>query len=191
MTVASEPALRVGARVLLLNHADEVLLIHARDPDHPDHHWWELPGGGQDPGEKLEDTARREIAEETGLVLDEIGRKLWTRESRFTYRGREHHRLDHVYLARTDTTAPRSGTPPTNAPVSSSAAGGRPPQSRPAATSSCPLSCPTSCRHSSTTASRSLPSPSSRETGFLSVDAPLARAHGDPGTERPGHRAIR
>jgi 8-oxo-dGTP pyrophosphatase MutT (NUDIX family) len=107
MTVASEPALRVGARVLLLNNADEVLLIHARDPDEPSHHWWELPGGGQDPGEKLEDTARREIAEETGLLLDEIGRKLWTRESRFTYRSRDHHRLDHVYLARTDTTAPR------------------------------------------------------------------------------------
>ncbi|WP_410628340.1 NUDIX domain-containing protein [Amycolatopsis sp. cmx-8-4] len=80
----------------------KVLLIHARDPDDPGHHWWELPGGGQDAGEKLEDTARREITEETGLVLDEIGRKLWTRESRFTYRGREHHRLDHVYLARTD-----------------------------------------------------------------------------------------
>jgi 8-oxo-dGTP pyrophosphatase MutT (NUDIX family) len=108
MTVASQPALRVGARVLLLNSDDEVLLIHARDPDQPAHHWWELPGGGQDPGEKLEDTARREIAEETGLVLDEIGRKLWTRESRFTYRGRVHHRLDHVYLARTDRTAPRT-----------------------------------------------------------------------------------
>ncbi|WP_439382163.1 NUDIX hydrolase [Amycolatopsis lexingtonensis] len=108
MTVASEPALRVGARVLLLNRDNEVLLIHARDPDNPDHHWWELPGGGQDPGEKLEDTARREIAEETGLVLDEIGRKLWTRESRFTYRDREHHRLDHVYLARTDDTTQRT-----------------------------------------------------------------------------------
>ncbi|GLY42998.1 hypothetical protein Amsp01_090210 [Amycolatopsis sp. NBRC 101858] len=76
MTVASEPALRVGARVLLLNSDEEVLLIHARDPHDPGHHWWELPGGGQDPGEKLEDTALREIAEETGLVLDEIGRKL-------------------------------------------------------------------------------------------------------------------
>ncbi|MFG1645522.1 NUDIX hydrolase [Amycolatopsis sp. NPDC049252] len=107
MTVANEPALRGGARVLLLNPADEVLLIHARDPDDPDHHWWELPGGGQDPGEKLEDTARREIAEETGLVVDQIGRKLWTRESRFTYRGRAHHRLDHVYLARTDHDAPQ------------------------------------------------------------------------------------
>ncbi|QKV80686.1 NUDIX hydrolase [Amycolatopsis sp. Hca4] len=107
MPLPSEPALRVGARVLLLNRADQVLLIHARDPDDPGHHWWELPGGGQEPGERLEDTARREIAEETGLVLDEIGRKLWTRESRFTYRGREHHRLDHVYLARTDHDAPQ------------------------------------------------------------------------------------
>ncbi|MEU4523446.1 NUDIX domain-containing protein [Amycolatopsis sp. NPDC024027] len=107
MNTADEPPLRVGARVLLLNSADEVLLIHARDPDDPGHHWWELPGGGQDPGERLEDTARREITEETGLVLDEIGRKLWTRESRFTYRGRQHHRLDHVYLARTDHDAPQ------------------------------------------------------------------------------------
>ncbi|UOX88378.1 NUDIX domain-containing protein [Amycolatopsis sp. FBCC-B4732] len=110
MIIASEPALRVGARILLLNRDDEVLLIHARDPDAPAHRWWELPGGGQEPGEKLEDTARREIAEETGLVLDKIGRKLWTRESRFSYRGREHHRLDHVYLARTDDTAPRIAT---------------------------------------------------------------------------------
>ncbi|MFJ7213575.1 NUDIX hydrolase [Amycolatopsis sp. NPDC098790] len=107
MTSVREPALRVGARVLLLNRDDEVLLIHARDPDDPGHHWWEMPGGGQDPDEKLEDTARREIAEETGLVLDEIGRKLWTRESRFTYRGRDHHRLDHVYLAHIDHDAPQ------------------------------------------------------------------------------------
>ena len=110
MTLSSEPTARVGARVLLINSDDEVLLIHARDPDVPDHRWWELPGGGQDPGEKLEDTARREIAEETGLVLDEIGRKLWIRESRFTYRGRQHHRLDHVYLARIDRTTPRTAT---------------------------------------------------------------------------------
>ncbi|WP_103354622.1 NUDIX hydrolase [Amycolatopsis sp. CA-128772] len=110
MTVASKPALRVGARILLLNPVDEVLLIHARDPEDPGHHWWNCPGGGQEPGEKLVDTARREIAEATGLVVDEIGRKLWTRESTFTYRGREHHRLDHVYLARTDDTAPRTAT---------------------------------------------------------------------------------
>jgi 8-oxo-dGTP pyrophosphatase MutT (NUDIX family) len=47
-----EPGLRIGARVLLLNRDDEVLLIHARDPDAPAHHWWELSGGGKEPGEK-------------------------------------------------------------------------------------------------------------------------------------------
>ncbi len=40
-------------------------------------------------------------------MLDVIGRKLWTRESRFTYRGRKHYRLDHVYLARTNHDAPQ------------------------------------------------------------------------------------
>lgn len=105
--IGRERAVRIGARVLLLDVVDEVLLIHARDPDDPSHHWWELPGGGQEPGEELEDTARREITEETGLVIDELGRELWTLESRFIYRGREHHRLDHVYLARIDDTSPR------------------------------------------------------------------------------------
>ncbi|MGH3829020.1 MAG: NUDIX domain-containing protein [Pseudonocardiaceae bacterium] len=39
---------RLGARVLLLDPLDRVLLIHARDPEDPGHHWWELPGGGLD-----------------------------------------------------------------------------------------------------------------------------------------------
>lgn len=52
---APTPAPRLGARVPLLDETDRVLLIHARDPDDPDHHWWELPGGGADPGETLTD----------------------------------------------------------------------------------------------------------------------------------------
>jgi len=31
---------RVGARVLLLDPNNRVLLIHARDRDHPTHRWW-------------------------------------------------------------------------------------------------------------------------------------------------------
>jgi len=100
------PTPRVGARVLLLDPDNRVLLIHSRDPDQPTHHWWELPGGGQHEGETLHDTVRRELAEETGLHLDHIGPHLWTRESRFHYRGRDHHRIDHVYLAHTPTTTP-------------------------------------------------------------------------------------
>lgn len=105
-TPAEAPTPRIGARVLLLDPNDHVLLIHAKDPDQPDHHWWELPGGGADPGETLTNTARRELAEETGILLNHIGPHLWDRETRFHYRGREHYRRESVYLARLTDTAP-------------------------------------------------------------------------------------
>ncbi len=108
------PVPRIGARVLLLDPHDRVLLVHARDPDQPDHHWWELPGGGQDHGETLEATAIREVAEETGIQLDTIGPRLWIRESRFRYRNRDHHRIDHVFLARPTHTVPTTVTRPTD-----------------------------------------------------------------------------
>ena len=98
---------RIGARVLLLDPADRVLLIHALEPADPEHHWWELPGGGVNLDEDLHSAARREVAEETGITLPAIGRKLWVRESHFRYQGREHHRIDHVFLARIHDTNPQ------------------------------------------------------------------------------------
>lgn len=85
-TPVEAPTLRVGARVLLLDPDDRILLIHAKDPDAPEHHWWELPGGGAEPGESLADTAQREFTEETGILLDRLGPHLWDRETRFHYR---------------------------------------------------------------------------------------------------------
>lgn len=105
---------RIGARVLLLDPADRVLLIHALDPTDPDHHWWELPGGGLNPDEDLHTALRRELAEETGLTLTTIGRKLWIRESRFRYKERDHHRIDHVFLARTHDTTPQTPLRPSD-----------------------------------------------------------------------------
>jgi 8-oxo-dGTP pyrophosphatase MutT (NUDIX family) len=103
---------RIGARVLLLDPADRVLLIHALGPTDPEHHWWELPGGGLDDGEDLQAAARREVAEESGIMLTTLGRELWVRESRFHYKGRDHHRIEHVFLGRTPARLRRSHSSP-------------------------------------------------------------------------------
>jgi 8-oxo-dGTP pyrophosphatase MutT (NUDIX family) len=99
--------LRLGARVLLLDPHNRVLLIHARDPDQPDHHRWELPGGGIDPDELAHQAAQRELAEETGITLHQIGPCLWVRDTRFRYRRRDHHRREAAYLGYTHNPAPR------------------------------------------------------------------------------------
>ncbi|HEV7450807.1 MAG TPA: NUDIX domain-containing protein [Pseudonocardiaceae bacterium] len=65
-----------------------------------------MPGGGADPGEALPDTARRELAEETGILLDHLGPHLWDRDTRFRYRSQENHRHETVYLTRITHTTP-------------------------------------------------------------------------------------
>ena len=54
----------LGVRVAILDEAGQVLLVkHSYLPG------WHLPGGGVEPGETVEEAARREAREETGVTL--------------------------------------------------------------------------------------------------------------------------
>jgi len=62
---------RNTARVLLIDPDGRVLLFHDSDPGlRGPPRFWITPGGGLDPGETVEQGALREVAEETGLILE-------------------------------------------------------------------------------------------------------------------------
>ena len=64
---------RVTVGVILLNDRGQILMQLRDDkPTITDPNCWAVPGGGQDPGESLEQAARREILEETAYTLGEV-----------------------------------------------------------------------------------------------------------------------
>ncbi|WP_201371768.1 NUDIX hydrolase [Ktedonobacter robiniae] len=54
---------RIGISALIFRQG-QILLAHRSDID-----WWNLPGGGMELGETLEQTVSREVLEETGLQV--------------------------------------------------------------------------------------------------------------------------
>ena len=94
---------RQAARVVLLNHVGEVLLLEAADPaDRSKGTWWEIPGGGIDPHEESHDAARRELYEETGIADAEVGPCVWTQHAQFTFGGLHFDQHERVHVAWTD-----------------------------------------------------------------------------------------
>lgn len=63
--IGSRPFILVGSAVLVINKNYEVLLQLRTDTGR-----WGIPGGAMEPGESFEETARRELFEETGLQLN-------------------------------------------------------------------------------------------------------------------------
>jgi 8-oxo-dGTP pyrophosphatase MutT (NUDIX family) len=94
---------RRAARVVLLNHLGQVLLLSASDPaDRSKPPWWEIPGGGIDGDESSAEAARRELYEETGITQAEIGPCVWTQHSVFDFAGLHFDQHERVHVAWTD-----------------------------------------------------------------------------------------
>jgi 8-oxo-dGTP pyrophosphatase MutT (NUDIX family) len=65
--VGHRPLMLIGVQVLIFDQNMRILLQHRTDDN-----TWDCPGGFMDLGESTEDTARREIREETGLEIRKL-----------------------------------------------------------------------------------------------------------------------
>lgn len=65
--VGQRPLLMVGAAVLLVDQDGRLLLMKRSDSG-----CWGPPGGSTEPGERVEEAARRETLEETGLRVADL-----------------------------------------------------------------------------------------------------------------------
>ena len=65
--IGHAPILMVGAAVLIVDEQNRLLMMKRSDSS-----CWDPPGGATEPGEVVEDAARRETLEETGLQVREM-----------------------------------------------------------------------------------------------------------------------
>ena len=65
--IGNQPLLLVGSTVLVLDAQNRLLMMKRSDSD-----TWGVPGGAMELGETTEETARRELLEETSLEVGEL-----------------------------------------------------------------------------------------------------------------------
>lgn len=92
------PTIRQVVRALVIDPSSRLLLFRADLPDRPS--WWFAPGGAVEQDETHEAALVRELAEETGIVLDPatLAAPIWTRNYLFTWQGQVERHLERFYL---------------------------------------------------------------------------------------------
>lgn len=101
---------RRGARVILLDENDRVLLARGHDAHQPERQWWYLVGGGVEEGESAPGAAVREVFEEAGLKIrsqDLIG-PVYERSATFDFFYETVRQDEVIFLARITDPAPIS-----------------------------------------------------------------------------------
>ena len=92
---------RRAARVVLVDPSDAVLLLSGRDPSLPDARpFWFTPGGGTEPGERVAEAGRREVEEETGHRMGDLGPVVWRRRTSFVFDGIRFRQRESYFLVR-------------------------------------------------------------------------------------------
>jgi 8-oxo-dGTP pyrophosphatase MutT (NUDIX family) len=90
---------RASAKVLLVDPSGRVILFRGRDPDGTDDRpVWFAVGGGQEPGETPQEAALREVFEETGQEVADLGPVVLTRRFHWTFRGTLYDQEDTYFL---------------------------------------------------------------------------------------------
>ena len=97
-----EPIHRPGARVILLDRDDRILMIRTEADETDPPVLWITPGGALEDGESYEAAARRELWEETGVADLELGPCVWLRQNVWRWGETFYDSRERYYLARID-----------------------------------------------------------------------------------------